>query len=89
VVPLRDNNPITITPYVNYGLIAVNILVFLYELTLPPQQLQGFFQLAALVPRELTASFSSIPVNHPLPEWTTLITSQFLHGGFLAWIKSR
>jgi len=32
------------------------------------------------VPRELT-SFAGI-VNQPVPEWTTLITSQFLHGGF-------
>jgi len=83
VVPLRDNNPVTITPYVNYALIATNILVFLYEMSLPGQQLQGFFQVAALIPRELTASFAGIPVNHPIPEWTTLVTSQFLHGGFL------
>lgn len=83
VVPLRDNNPITITPYVTYGLIAANILVFLYEANLPPQELDGFFHLAAVVPQELTASFSGIPVNQPVPEWTTLITSQFLHGGFL------
>ena len=83
MVPLRDNNPITITPYVTYGLVAANILVFLYQLSLPPQQLEGFFHLAAVVPRELTASFSGISVNQPIPEWMTLITSQFLHGGFL------
>ena len=83
MVPLRDENPITITPFVTYGLIAVNILVFLYELSLPPQQLQGFFQLAAVVPRELSASFAGIPVNQPVPEFLTLVTSQFLHGGFL------
>ena len=83
VVPLRDNNPITITPYVTYGLIAANILAFLYEANLPPQELDVFFHLAAVVPQELTASFSGIPVNQPVPEWTTLITSQFLHGGFL------
>ncbi|MBD0308256.1 MAG: rhomboid family intramembrane serine protease, partial [Microcoleus sp. T1-bin1] len=39
MVPLRDENPITITPYVTYGLVAANILVFLYELTLPDRQL--------------------------------------------------
>ncbi len=83
MVPLRDNNPITITPYVTYGLIAANVLVFLFELTLAPQQLEGFFHLAAVVPRELTASFAGIPVNQPVPEWSTLITSQFVHGGFL------
>ncbi len=83
MVPLRDNNPITITPYVTYGLVATNILVFLYQLSLTPQQLEGFFHLAAVVPRELSASFAGIPVNQPVPEWMTLITSQFLHGGFL------
>lgn len=83
MVPIRDNNPITITPYVTYGLIAANVLVFLYEANLPPQQLDGFLHLAAIVPRELSASFAGIPVNQPVPEWSTLITSQFLHGGFL------
>ncbi|MFB2922162.1 MULTISPECIES: rhomboid family intramembrane serine protease [Aerosakkonema] len=89
MVPLRDENPTRITPYVTYGLIAANILVFLYELNLPPQQLEGFFHVAAVVPRELSASFSGIPasyglpVNYGLPEWMTLFTSQFLHGGFL------
>ncbi len=83
MVPLRDNNPITITPYVTYGLVATNILVFLYQLSLTPQQLEGFFHLAAVVPRELSANFAGISVNQPVPEWMTLITSQFLHGGFL------
>jgi len=82
VVPLRDDNPITITPYVTYGLIAANVLVFFYELTLAPPQLDRFFHVAAVVPRELSASFAGVPVHHPLPEWTTLITSQFLHAGF-------
>lgn len=83
MVPLRDENPIKITPYVTYGLIAANILVFIYELTLPPLALNGFFQLFALVPRELTASFEGIPVNQPVPELLTLVTSQFLHAGFM------
>ena len=83
MVPIRDNNPTTITPYITYGLIAVNVLAFIYESSLPPQQLDTFFRLAAVVPQELTASFSGIPVNQPVPELLTLITSQFLHGGFL------
>jgi len=83
MVPIRDNNPTTITPYVTFGLIAANVLAFLFEATLPPQELDGFFHLAAVVPRELTASFAGISVNQPVPEWMTLITSQFLHGGIL------
>ncbi len=83
MVPLRDENPIEITPYVTYGIIAANILVFLYELSLNPQQLNSFFHVWAVVPKELTASFSGLALYRPGPEWLTLITSQFLHGGFL------
>ncbi|HLP89560.1 MAG TPA: rhomboid family intramembrane serine protease [Nostocaceae cyanobacterium] len=83
MVPIRDNNPTQITPYVTYGLIAVNVLMFLYEANLPPQELTGFLHLAAVVPRELSLSFAGISVNQPVPEWATLITAQFLHGGLL------
>ncbi|MEM8721327.1 MAG: rhomboid family intramembrane serine protease [Cyanobacteria bacterium P01_G01_bin.39] len=82
MVPLKDENPIKITPYVTYILIAVNILVFVYELSLNPTQLDLFFHLFAVVPRELTASFSGINVHQDIPEITTLFTSQFLHAGF-------
>ncbi|HEY9620194.1 MAG TPA: rhomboid family intramembrane serine protease [Crinalium sp.] len=80
MVPLRDDNPTTITPYVTYALVILNILVFVYELTLQQGQLQNFFETWAVVPRELTASFEGR--GNPI-EWITLFTSQFLHGGFL------
>jgi membrane associated rhomboid family serine protease len=83
VVPLRDNNPTQITPYVNYTLIVINILVFLYELSLNPQALERFFRTYAIVPRDLTASFSSGDMSQIVPQLLTLVTSQFLHGGFL------
>jgi membrane associated rhomboid family serine protease len=85
VFPIDDNNPTRLTPYVTYALIAVNIVVFIHQVMLAPQQLEQFFQLYAVVPRELTASFTGIPISVPqsIPEPLTLITSQFLHGGFL------
>ncbi len=83
MVPLRDENPTRITPYVTYALITANILVFIYELTLTPPQLDTFFHLFAVVPRELTTSFQGITVYQPVPETLTLITSQFLHAGFM------
>ncbi|AFZ44429.1 Rhomboid family protein [Halothece sp. PCC 7418] len=83
MVPLRDQNPTKITPYVTYVLIGLNIAIFLYEISLSPQQLDIFFKLYAVVPAELTASFRGITVNQPVPEWLTLFTAQFLHGGIL------
>ena len=81
--PISDHNPTRITPYVTYALIGANIFIFLYQLRLTSPQLEQFFQLYAVVPKELTASFGGIPVNQTVPEPLTLVTSQFLHGGFL------
>ena len=84
MVPIRDENPVKITPYVTYGLIAVNVLVFLYELSLSPVELTTFFRTWAVVPEQLTASFQGGEVTiFTAHEWFTLISSQFLHAGFL------
>ncbi|MBS3029127.1 MAG: rhomboid family intramembrane serine protease [Dolichospermum sp. DET50] len=72
--PLYDENPTRITPYFTYGLIGMNVLVFLHEISLSNLQLEQFFQLYAVIPQELTINLSG--------EWTTLFTSQFLHGGW-------
>lgn len=81
--PIDDQNPTRLTPFVTYALIAINIVVFIHELSLAKPQLEQFFQLYALVPKELTGSFEGIPINQPVPEPLTLVSSQFLHGGFL------
>ncbi len=83
--PIADDNPIRITPYVTYGLIALNILIFIYELTFSAQGLTNFFYQWAIVPAQLTGAITGYPA--PIlpvepPEILTLITSQFLHGGF-------
>ena len=83
MVPLKDENPVQITPYVTYGLIAINIAVFVYELILSPPELNRFFHLFAIVPLELNASWNGITIDQPIPEPLTLITSQFLHAGFI------
>ena len=82
MIPLNDENPSYSTPVVVYALIAINVVVFLHEMSLG-RGLDGFFQLYAVIPQQLSASFNGIPVNQPVPEILTLITSQFLHGGLM------
>ncbi|MGQ9837491.1 MAG: rhomboid family intramembrane serine protease [Cyanobacteriota bacterium] len=83
MVPLQDRNPTTRTAYVTYALLIINIVVFTYELTLSSRELAAFFSEWAVVPVELTASFQGEVTSSVRPEWVTLFTSQFLHGGFL------
>ncbi len=83
MVPIRDDNPITTTPYVTYTFIALNVLVFLYESTLSGPNLESLFESFAVVPRDLSTSFHT-GFNAPhVSEWGTLISAEFLHAGFL------
>jgi membrane associated rhomboid family serine protease len=68
MIPLRDTVPSSRVPVVNYLLILANVLVFLYEVTLG-RHLEAFIFAHGLVPRDFTLS--------------TLMTSMFLHGGWL------
>ncbi|MDJ0898494.1 MAG: rhomboid family intramembrane serine protease [Xenococcus sp. MO_188.B8] len=82
MIPLKDENPISTTPIVVYILIAINLAVFVHQLTLG-EQIEDFFQLYAVIPKELTASFEGNPPNQSVPEMVTLVSSQFLHGGWM------
>ena len=83
MVPLKDENPTRITPYVTYGLIILNVVIFAYEATLVGSGLDSFFHTWAVVPDELTASLQGNPGYSLLGEGFTLISSQFLHAGLL------
>jgi membrane associated rhomboid family serine protease len=86
MIPIDDDNPIRITPYVTYSLIALNVLIFIYEITLSESGLSRFFYQWAIVPLQLTGSLIGQPqpiLPQEPPELLTLISSQFLHGGFM------
>jgi membrane associated rhomboid family serine protease len=68
---------------VTYGLIALNVLAFFVELAQPSDAaLQSFIQSWGVVPREYSAA-RDLPPTIPLPFWSTLLTSMFLHGGWM------
>lgn len=82
MVPIHDDNPVSITPWITRGLIAANIFFFLIELSLSADRLQGFLYNWAFVPCQLFEACAVAIPSSAFPEWVTLITSQFLHGGF-------
>jgi membrane associated rhomboid family serine protease len=70
-------------PIITLGLIALNVLVFLLELAQPSQgALQSFIQAWGVVPREYVMA-RDLPPTIPLPFWSTLLTSMFLHSGWM------
>jgi membrane associated rhomboid family serine protease len=69
MIPLRDVIPSRTTPYITVTIIVLNALAWLLELSLPSHVLPVFLQVYGVVPAHLHA--------------TTLLTSMFLHGGWM------
>jgi|SRR6478609_10947025 membrane associated rhomboid family serine protease len=70
-------------PVVVVALIALNVIAFFIELGQPSDQaLQSFIQAWGVVPREYVAR-QDLPPLIPLPFWSTLFTSMFLHAGWM------
>ena len=69
MIPLRDVVPSRTVPFITVGLIALNGLAFVFELSLPDASLEPFLQVYGVVPAVLS--------------WPTIFTSMFLHAGWL------
>jgi membrane associated rhomboid family serine protease len=84
VIPLRDDIPTRRFPVATVALIAVNVAVFVFELTLPRYglTLEGFYLRAGLVPYEVVNRVD-VPPDGLVPIWGTVFTSMFIHGGWL------
>lgn len=74
LLPLRDSQRSTTTPIVTGGLIAVNVFVFLYQLTLDPFSTNDFVYAFGFVPQHFTL--------------LSILTSLFLHSGWMHLISN-
>lgn len=82
MIPLRDDIPSRAFPVGTVLIILVNLLVFLYESTLTPEQLEDVVTLYGLVPSQL-AGLTGQPVGAVAVTAKNSLTSMFLHGGWL------
>ncbi|UOA26736.1 rhomboid family intramembrane serine protease [Pseudosulfitobacter sp. DSM 107133] len=75
MLPIRDHNPSGRTPYVTYGLMAVNILIFLSYAGMisDARAINAFYIEWAFIPARISAGEG----------YYTLVSSMFLHGGWM------
>ncbi len=82
MIPLKDTTPRRLFPIVTVLLIAINVLVFVYQITLPPHAAEAFVKTYAFVPRNLQLALEGH--RYSLEQGLLpLFTSMFLHGGFM------
>jgi membrane associated rhomboid family serine protease len=75
MLPVSDQNPTRTTPYVNYALIALNLICFLVE----------WSQIAAHGDSYVVSGYGLVPTRiwaDPLGEGFTIFSSMFMHGGW-------
>ncbi len=76
MIPIGDVNPRQRFPAITLSIIVLNALIFVYGLTLSEDALEQFYFSAGVVPYELVHSLGA-------PSVSDLLTSMFLHGGWL------
>jgi membrane associated rhomboid family serine protease len=95
MIPIRDLNPTRRVPVLTILFITVNVVVFLFELTLSDQARNQVSCSAGLIPCQLTGTCPEISARllrlYPCLEYSSsgppvaldLFTAMFLHGGWL------
>jgi membrane associated rhomboid family serine protease len=78
--PLRDTIRSRTVPYVNYGIIALNVLVFLFEASMGQSGFNRLLLQFGLTPSRLTLA-------NPI-SYITLVSSVFLHGSWFHLISN-
>ena len=69
MIPLRDTQPSYTFPFVTVAIIVLNVAAFLYEFSMDPYELNFFI-----------AHYGVIPTRF---QWMDVLTSIFLHGGWM------
>jgi membrane associated rhomboid family serine protease len=80
VMPLWDDNPLKLPklPLVTWGLMAANVLVFIFTASAPAEMSPAIMNFA-LTPANVTG----VPINAtPVPPALTIVTYMFLHANF-------
>jgi membrane associated rhomboid family serine protease len=82
-VPLHDDNPTVLRPVVTVAVIVVCVIVFLWQQGLPPPARHIVAVIYGAVPGVIFGTVSLPPDLQDVPPLATLVTSIFLHGGWM------
>ena len=83
--PIRDDQPRTLVPWVNYLIIAANLTVFGYEISLGlhSRELADFYLKYGVIPHNFELAFSGSGQVTIGGAFLTILTSMFVHGSIL------
>jgi len=83
MIPLHDDNPTTIRPYVTVAVIVICGVAFLWQFSSGPQGQQDIAYSFGAVPAVLFGHAQLLPELYFIPASLTVFSSMFLHGGWM------
>lgn len=83
MIPLHDDNPTRSFPYLTITIIALCVLVYLWQATLGPRGGEAVIYSLGVIPAVLLHKVQLNPELVVVPASATIFTSMFLHGGFM------
>ena len=83
MIPLRDDNPSSITPVVSWVLIGACVLAFLWQFSLGPREGQVAVYALGVIPAVLFEGARLPPEIEMVSPTASVFTSMFLHGGWM------
>ncbi|MBT3788342.1 MAG: rhomboid family intramembrane serine protease [Alphaproteobacteria bacterium] len=82
MIPIHDDNPTSIRPYVTWMIIGICVFVFLWQVSLGGQGNRIVLALG-LIPSNLLGTKVLPPEYVLIPAWLSVLTSMFMHGGWM------
>ena len=83
MIPLHDDNPTERPPIITIAWIVACALVFLYQASLPAGPGETFVFQYGAIPALVFGEADLSETGMAIPAYATLITSMFLHGGWM------
>jgi membrane associated rhomboid family serine protease len=83
MIPLHDDNPTTLTPFVTIVTIVACVAVFLWQFSLDAPSVKAAILRLGVIPATLIGGKSLPPDLYLIPPEATVVTSMFLHGGWM------
>ena len=83
MIPLHDDNPTTIKPLLTISFIVACVLVFLWQISLGSRGFEAAVFSLGVIPATLLGDKILPPELALVPPTMTVLTSMFLHGGWM------
>ena len=83
MIPLRDDNPSSSKPFVTMTFVGLCVLVFLWQFSLGGEGGQRAVYSLGVIPAVLLGGLNLPPELQVVPPSLTILTSMFMHGGWM------